>query len=227
LKPVADTIRQPAGLEGPPEMHVGLHLAQRGFVAICPRCCIYGYRGQTWAHAVRALAESHPGWRGMGKMAWDASRAADVLTSLPFVDPQRLGCIGYSLGGKGALFAAAFDERFRATVSSEGGIGLAFCNWRADYYLGPPIREPGFPLENHEVLALIAPRAFLLLGGEASDGDRSWSFIEAVWPLYRLLGAGDRVGLFNHRQGHAFPPAAQARAYTWLEHWLSEAKNPD
>ena len=96
-----------------------------------------------------------------------------------------------------------------------------FTNWDADYYLGKPIREPGFPREHHEVLALIAPRAFLLIGGDSADGDRSWPFIEAALPVYKLLGAAGRVGLFNHGQGHAFPPVAQERAYAWLEHWLN------
>lgn len=216
------TIRQPAGLEGPADKHIGLHLAQRGFVAICPRCFIWGYRGSdSYGGAVAKLAERYPGWRGMGKMTLDASRAADYLATLPFADMDRLGCIGHSLGGKESLYAAAFDERFRATVSSEGGIGLAFSNWDADYYLGKPIRAPGFPREHHEVLALVAPRAFLLIGGDSADGARSWPFIEAALPVYGLLGAGDRVGLFNHGQGHAFPPVAQERAYAWLAHWLN------
>jgi len=216
------TTRQPAGLEGPADKHIGLHLAQRGFAAICPRCFIYDYcGGNTWGDAVSGLAERHPGWRGMGKMAFDASRAADYLATLGFVDMERLGCIGHSLGAKEALYAAAFDGRFRATVSSEGGIGLAFSNWDADYYLGKPIRAPGFAREHHEVLALIAPRAFLLIGGDSADGARSWRFIETALPIYGLLGAGDRVGLYNHGHGHAFPPAAQERAYAWLEHWLT------
>ena len=242
------TIRQPAGLEGPADKHIGLHLAQRGFVAICPRCFIWDYCGSdSYADAVATLAERHPNWRGMGKMTFDASRAADYLATLSFVDMARLGCIGHSLGAKEALYAAAFDERFRATVSSEGGIGIAFSNWDADYYLGKPIRDPGFlpqqgpapepgfapkhgsapkqgpALEHHELLALVAPRAFLLIGGDSADGARSWPFIESVLPIYRLLGAGDKVGLYNHSQGHAFPPEAQERAYTWLTHWLNTA----
>jgi hypothetical protein len=217
------TIRQPAGLEGPESHHIGLHLARRGFVAVCPRCFIYDYSGSKWTDAVATLAQRHPGWRGMGKMAWDASRAADYLVSLPFVDAKRLGCIGHSLGAKEALFAAAFDERFIATVSSEGGIGLGFSNWEAEYYLGKPIREPGLPRENHEILALIAPRAFVLIGGDSADGARSWPFIEAVLPIYRLLGSPDGVGMVNHGEGHAFPPLAQERAYQWLERFLASS----
>ena len=40
--------------------------------------------------------------------------------------------------------AAAFDERYRAVVFSEGGIGLGFSNWDAVWYLGKKIRAPGF-----------------------------------------------------------------------------------
>ena len=52
--------------------------------------------------------------------------------------------------------AAAFDERFKVAVFSEGGIGLTFSNWDAPWYLGPRIRQPGFAREHHELLALIA-----------------------------------------------------------------------
>ena len=216
------TIRQPAGLEGPEDHWIGLHLAQRGFVCVCPRCYLWDYDGLTWDAAVAEVPRRHPGWRGMQKMVFDARRAADYLCGLPFVDPDRLGCIGHSLGAKEALYLAAFDERMKATVSSEGGIGLTFSNWEAPWYLGPDIKEPGFPREHHELLALIAPRAFLLLGGESADGARSWPFILAARQVYDLLGAGDRIGFLNHGEGHALPPVARERAYAWLEHFLGE-----
>ena len=37
---------------------------------------------------------------------------------------------------------------------------------------------------------------------------------------YRLLGASDRIGFYNHKGGHAFPGAARQLAYQWLDHWL-------
>ncbi len=210
------TIRQPAGLEGAEEKWIGLHLAEQGMVALCPRCFLWEPEGRGLADAVDRLHQRHPDWRGMAKMIFDGMRAADYLQTLPFVDRERLGCIGHSLGGKEALFVAAFDERFRAVVSSEGGIGLGFSNWEAPWYLGPEIRQPGFAMDNHEVLALVAPRPFLLIGGGASDGEKSWPYVAAVLPIYRLLGAENNVGLINHGEGHAFPTIAQLRAYEWL-----------
>ncbi len=214
------TIRQPAGLEGPPDKHIGVHLAERGYVALCPRNHIWDYGGSKWMESVAKLKRDHPEWKGMAKMVWDGIRAVDYLCSLDYVDKNRIGCIGHSLGGKEALFLGAFDPRIKVVVSSEGGIGLSFSNWDAEWYLGPDIRKPGFPLDNNQVLALVAPRPFLLIGGDSADGDKSWPYILNVKPIYDLLGATDAIAFFNHKQGHAYPPEAQKRAYEWIDRWL-------
>ncbi len=125
-------------------------------------------------------------------MLWDASRAVGLLAAQPDVNPRRLGAIGHSLGAKETLYLAAFDERVRAAVSSEGGIGMTFSNWDAPWYLGAEIRRPGFSLDHAQVLALCAPRPFLLIGGESADGDRSWPFIAEVIPVWKLTGAAGR-----------------------------------
>jgi dienelactone hydrolase len=216
-----ETIRQPAGLAGPADLHLGLHLARHGYVAVCPRCYLWQYgRPGHLAEAVEWLAKRHPGVLGMAKMLFDASRAVDLLASLPEVDPSRLGAIGHSLGGKEALYLSAFDTRVRAAVSSEGGIGLTYSNWDAPWYLGDAIRRPGFPLDHGQVLALTAPRPFLLIGGDSADGDQSWPYIEAALPVWKLTGAPSAIGLFNHRAGHAFPPIALERSIQWLDWFL-------
>lgn len=48
----------------------------------------------------------------------------------------------------------------------------------------------------------------------------SWPFIEAALPVYKLYDRTPRLGLFNHRQGHTIPPAAEERTYAWLETYL-------
>jgi dienelactone hydrolase len=215
------TIRQPAGLEGPADKHIGLQLARRGYVAFCPRCFLWQYgRPKRLEEAVDWLRRRHPGVSGMAKMLADARRAVDLVAAQGDVDPARIGAIGHSLGAKEALYLAAFDDRVRAAVSSEGGIGLTFSNWEAPWYLGDAIRRPGFPLDHGQVLARVAPRAFLLLGGDSADGAQSWPHIEAVGPVWDLLGAPEAVGLINHRQGHAFPTLAQTRSAEWLDWFL-------
>jgi hypothetical protein len=215
---VRHTIRQPAGVEGKPEKAFGLKLAQRGFVTLCPRCFLWSTDlSIPYRKHVERFHKAHPQSLGMAKMLYDAIVAVDILTGLPDVDSSRIGAVGHSLGAKEALYLAAFDERIRATVSSEGGVGTTFSNWDAPWYLSDEIRQDGFDHEHHELLGLVAPRAFLLIGGNSADGEKSWPFVEAAMPAYRLYGGAVRLGLYNHGQGHSVPPEAERRIYQWLE----------
>jgi dienelactone hydrolase len=210
------TIRQPAGLEGEPTAAWGLHLAERGFVALCPRCFLWdGSPGVNYEARVAEHAERHPNTLGMAKMVYDGRRALDLLTTIPEVDPDRLGVCGHSLGAKEALYLAAFDKRVKAGVFSEGGIGVHFSNWEAPWYLG---LKP--PYDHHEILSLIAPRPFLIIGGESADGAKSWPFVARAMEVYQLFGQPARIGLYNHRQGHTIPLAAEGRVYEWLQAYV-------
>jgi dienelactone hydrolase len=218
---VNHTIRQPAGLEGVPEKAFGLKLAQRGVVTISPRNFLWPGEGNIAAREeAEAYLRRRPGSKGMAKMLHDSQVALDILANLPEVDPARIGAVGHSLGAKEVLYLAAFDERVKATVSSEGGVGTRFSNWHDVWYLGEAIRHDGFDHEHHELLALTAPRAFLLVGGESADGDRGWPYITAALEVYRLYGEPPRLGFYNHRKGHAVPPEAEERIYEWLMTYL-------
>lgn len=216
--------RQAAGLDATiPELMHGPQLARRGYIVLCPQCFIFAegaVEAVGFARNTARMQAGHPDWTGMMRMTWDAVRAADFLESLPGVDRTRIGAIGHSLGAKETLYAAAFDPRYRAAVYNDGGIGLDFNNWKTVWYLGAQITAPDFALEHHQVLALIAPRAFLFLAGEAEDGERSRPFLDAVRPVYALHGAGEKLAWLNHRAGHRYPPAAQAAAEAFLDQHL-------
>jgi len=218
---VDHSLRQPAGVEGAPEKAFGFKLAQRGCVTLCPRNYLWPTSDKIAASQEAArFQERYPASRGMARMLHDALLAVDILASWPQVDARRLGSVGHSLGAKEVLYLAALDERVKVTVSSEGGIGTSFSNWDAPWYLGESIRAPEFTHDHHELLALVAPRAFLLIGGNSADGDQSWPFIEAALPIYRLYGDPPRLGLFNHKQGHAVPPQAEMRIDEWFATYL-------
>jgi dienelactone hydrolase len=203
------------------EKAFGLALARRGYVAFCPRNYLWlENRKFSTGEAVARFRRRHPGSKGMAKMLFDGVVALNILAGLPEVDPARLAAVGHSLGAKETLYLAAFDDRLRAAVSSEGGIGIRLSNWDAPWYLGEGVRRADFPHDHHELLALAAPRPLLFLAGEsgnAADGVRSWPFVDAAMPVYKLYGGQPRLGLFNHRQSHSVPPEAERCIYQWLE----------
>ncbi len=210
-----------AGLEAgyEEEKQQGVQLVQRGYIVLCPRNFIFdlGTNFAAFREATVQMQERHPDWTGMARMTFDAIRAMDFLESQPNVDTRRIGCIGHSLGAKVVLYAAAFDERYRAAVFSEGGIGLAMSNWDAPWYLGSKLRNRSDGMDHHELLALIAPRAFLLLAGDSADNDKSRAYVEAVEPTYKLLGASQSLRIFNHHLGHRYPPEARRTAEEFLD----------
>ena len=227
MHPTTDaTIDDIAGISGQDTKQFGLVLAQRDFIVFCPRCFLW-QDVSSLNEAVEKHRKRHPKTSGMAKMLYDALRGVDVLESLPQVDRQRIGAIGHSLGAKEALYLVAFDERIKVAAASEGGIGFRSTNWDASWYLGEAIRDPEFPLNHHQLLGLIAPRPFLILGGEsgpgAADGDRSWPLINAALPVWKLYGEPTRLGLLNHHEGHSVSPQSFERMAEWLTVYLDES----
>ncbi len=142
---VAHSIRQPAGVEGKPEKAFGLELAERGFVAFCPRNFLWPHNHTIDAQGQTELfASQHGDCKGMAKMLLDAQVAVDLLAAMPDVDAKRIGALGHSLGAKEVLYLTAFDERIKVAVSSEGGIGTRFSNWDAPWYLARRSRSLTF-----------------------------------------------------------------------------------
>jgi pimeloyl-ACP methyl ester carboxylesterase len=146
--------------------------AQRGYIAVAVRWFGESY-GESSSEAVANLVLRNPGATGLGKWVADARRVVDFIETLPDADANRIGIIGHSLGGKMALYAAAFEPRIHATVSSELGVGFKFSNYEDYWYLGDKILTAPVGTDQHELIALIAPRPFLLIGGDEYDKKES------------------------------------------------------
>ena len=175
-------------------------------------------------------------WGTLRAWAWGASRALDYLETESSVDAHQVGVEGHSRFGKAALVTMAYDPRFAICYSSSSGEGGAklyrhiygeqmsnlasasLYHWFAGNFLryGGPLTPDKLPIDNHELIALSAPRP-VFIGGGASTGDGyadkngdAWAdphgmFLAevAAGPVYRLLGAKD-LGTTQ------FPPAETA-----------------
>lgn len=145
-------------------------------------------------------------WGALGAWAWSASRAMDYLQTDPDINPARVAVIGHSRTGKTSLWAGAQDPRFSLVCVNEAGesgpalarrdfgetiamITKNFPYWFAPKYATYANHVDTLPVDQHELVALVAPRAYH--GGDASqdfhaDPKGSWlALVEAskAWQL--------------------------------------------
>lgn len=207
------------GLKGDPQQAIGSELAAHGYVVIAPDAI--GFEERNWTfptgHASYHELTSRlvRGQTLLAKVLHDVSRAIDVLESLPEVDPQRIGFVGHSYGGRMAMWAPALDRRITASVSNCGCIS----------YQRSLVREAGVQMEFclpgmlqygdiADVARLIAPRALRI---QATTDDK-WSagaqeLFDAIAPAFP---AGS-LELEIWPGGHVFSEKMREAAYRFLD----------
>jgi dienelactone hydrolase len=230
-----------------PEKWWGAWLAERGYVVLTGWSFIRNYRDGVKARGPvdQKVYDRFGRWLPMGKMVHDARREAEFLSARKDVDKKRIGFIGFSLGAKAAVYVAAFAPEIYATVALDPHIAVnGGTNWYAPWYLdwmrewpnhprvldmvNPDKQRPGFEHDHHELMALTAPRPFLLLGGsqkEDTGGDsddlQSWGYVNRAKEVYRLLGVEDRLQFASTNDGHkANGPNIDPAWQAWFEKWL-------
>lgn len=152
-------------------------------------------------------------WGTLAAWAWGASRVMDWIETEPRIDSQRVAIIGHSRGGKTALWAGATDQRFALTISNNSGrggarlnrmelpnseglerINQAFPHWFCDNYKKFGDDSHALPIDQHELIALLAPRLVYV----ASATDDAWAgprgefescvLASPAWELYGKKG---------------------------------------
>lgn len=148
-------------------------------------------------------------WGTIAAWAWGLQRAVDYLIEDPQIDPRRIALIGHSRRGKTALLAAAFDERVALVVphqSGTGGMALSrendqetverinrvFPHWFNDVFPEFNNNEERLPVDQHLLVALVAPRRLLDTEGELdkwANPDRAWNNLQSAQRVWRFLGS--------------------------------------
>jgi|694.fasta_scaffold06540_15 pimeloyl-ACP methyl ester carboxylesterase len=234
---------QAAGLE-PDKTRAHLdHLARRGFVVIAPDHFVAGERiPPEGAYDTTRFHQRHPEWTAVGKFTYEHSIAVDVLQTLPEVDPQRIGVMGHSLGGQGAIFLAAYDERVRAAACNCAASFFRYndrvTEWSRDrWYVYFKHIRPGLlegklpPIDFHEIMALISPRALLDIsavndGVEATQRQRVIMNLE-VMKAFQFENAAERFAFFVNGKQHSVPDESRELMASWLRSQLNsvDSKN--
>jgi hypothetical protein len=168
-----------------------------------------GIRG-TLANELSIKSEQ---WSAIGAWAWGLSRMMDYLQTEALVNAKKVIITGHSRLGKGALWAAANDERFAAVISNnsgEGGTALArrnygetvgritssFPHWFIPKFSTYASNPNQLPTDQHTLLSLMAPRPLYVASAEEDRwADPKGEFLGAfhaqpVYALFKKEGLG-------------------------------------
>jgi hypothetical protein len=187
----------------------------------------------------RGQSRSPEQWGAIGAWCWGLSRVLDYFATIPQIDSRRLAVEGHSRFGKTALVAGGLDARWAIVYSSCSGAAGAKLHrhdygesldivassseyhWLAGNFLKYAGHWGDLPIDQHELIALIAPRPVFVTGGTEdpwADSVGMFRACVAAGPVFHLLGAkgleretmptpdetllgGDLV-FRNHKGGH-------------------------
>ena len=194
---------------------LGHTLALNGYV--CLVVDAFGAGERTTLHGTHEYHGSNLGASLMnightliGEQISDNIRAIDLLSSLPYVDQNKIGATGASGGGNQTMWLSALDERIQASmpVVSVGSFESYIMKSNCVCELLPG----GLTLtEEAGVLAMIAPRA-LHIATALQDANPTFTYpqmlksFQNAQPVFQMLDAYEKISYQLFDTGHGYWP---------------------
>ncbi len=218
--------------------NLGLGLVKNGFVVLTYDPVGQGERGiyfdpalgdskvggPTAEHGMAGVQSLLGGESIARYMVWDGMRAIDVLQSLPFVDPKRVGVSGCSGGGTLTAYLAALDDRLQVAAPS-----CYITDWEDQLMgTGPQDAEQQFPdqlrngLNHADLVEAFAPKPYLICSTSEDffpiAGSRK-AYAESR-RIYALFGAEEKIATAYDSGPHGTTKSQREAIYAWMARWL-------
>jgi dienelactone hydrolase len=177
------------------------------------------------ATMVKSLAIAGMTWPGI--VVTDDMRTVDYLVTRPEVDPERIGCLGISMGGYRSLYLAALDERIRAAcvtgfMSTVRPMLRAHIDTHSFVHFLPGLhRYLDFP----DIASMTAPRALLV---QQCSRDQLFpppgmkESAAKIAAAYRKASCADQFSGRFYDEPHRFTVAMQEEAFAWFDSHVKE-----
>lgn len=214
--------------------YTGDYLARHGYVVLAVDALLWGERGRKEGASYDAQQALASNFLQMGT-SWgafihmDDVRSAEFLASLPFVDKERVGCLGFSMGAYRSWMLGALTDAVRASAS--------VCWMNTTEYLMTPTNNqnkggsayamlvPGLRryLDYPHVASIACPKPTLLFNGTSDklfpvEGvNDAYREMQSVW---KSQGASDRLVTRLWDETHFFNREMQQAVLAFFDRWL-------
>lgn len=220
------------GLAGNPLQAFGTELVKRGFIVLAPDSLCFEDRR---TNASGITQEKNPnddfsqhynelcygilnGETLAQRVIEDGMGAISVLNAIPFVDKNRIGCLGHSYGGNTTIYLAAFDKRIKYACAS--GSAVTFKN-RIANNVGIEMASviPNFlkTYDIDDVVCEISPTKFLIV---CADNDKyskdAMDTYSKAKVEYRNKNAAENLFVKQYEGGHAITEERFHYVIDWM-----------